>query len=186
MTASPAPTLSVVGADRHPSALVIDVPAGTSPEVWQIVERVGATLEELLGAVAEPASATPSASPSSVVPADARVLRSDRLGDNDESAPVYLDAQARSVWRGEDEIHLTHLEFELLAYFVANPRRAINRDELLDNVWHQPGSFGNSRTIDVHIRRLRCKLGRDLELTTVRGFGYRLDGWSAPVRPPAR
>ena len=93
---------------------------------------------------------------------------------------ISLDLRARSAWRHQTEIHLTHLEFELLAYFARNPARAISRDELLDNVWNEPAHFG-SRTIDVHIRRLRRKLGPDLRLTTVRGFGYRLDGWNSLV-----
>jgi DNA-binding response OmpR family regulator len=153
------PHVSVVGADDDLSALVIAVPAGTSPEVRQLAERVSATLEELLVAAAGHPTSTPSIPP-------------DRA--------TCLDLKARSVSRNHDEIHLTHLEFELLAYFVRNPARAINRDELLDNVWNEPAHF-SSRTVDVLIRRLRRKLGPDLELTTVRGFGYRLDGWNAAV-----
>jgi DNA-binding response OmpR family regulator len=68
----------------------------------------------------------------------------------------------------------------LLAYFLRNPSRAISRDELLDNVWNEPAHF-SSRTVDVLSRRLRRKLGPELDLTTVRGFGSRLDGWDAAV-----
>ena len=155
--------LSVVGADDHPSALVIDIPAGTSPAVWRLVEQVGATLEELFAAVADQPQVTE---------------------NKTEAAATCLDLKARSVSRNHDEIHLTRLEFELLAYFARNPSRAINRDELLDNVWNEPAHF-SSRTIDVHIRRLRRKLGSGLRLTTVRGFGYRLDGWDAAVSASA-
>jgi DNA-binding response OmpR family regulator len=158
MTASPTANLTMVGSEENPTAFVIDVPAGTPPEIWQLVERVGATLEELLAAVADQSTSS----------------------DANDDAPTRLDLKARSVSRNNDEIHLTHLEFELLAYFARNPSRAINRDELLDNVWNEPAHF-SSRTIDVHIRRLRRKLGPELQLTTVRGFGYRLDGWDAAV-----
>jgi DNA-binding response OmpR family regulator len=159
--------LSVVGADEHPSALVIDVPAGTPPELWQLVERVCATLEELIAAVADQTTAD-------------QPTRERTPATTSEVSVISLDLRARSAWRHQTEIHLTHLEFELLAYFARNPARAISRDELLDNVWNEPAHFG-SRTIDVHIRRLRRKLGPDLRLTTVRGFGYRLDGWNSLV-----
>jgi DNA-binding response OmpR family regulator len=165
MPGSPAPTLSIVGGDEQPSALVIDLPAGTSPAVRHLVERVGATLEELFAAVADE-TGTERVESECSTPA--------------ENTAISLDLRARSAWRNAREIHLTHLEFELLAYFARNPSRAINRNELLDNVWNEPAHF-SSRTIDVHIRRLRRKLGPELPLTTVRGFGYRLDGWNASV-----
>jgi DNA-binding response OmpR family regulator len=174
MSARRAPELSVVGAYEHPAALVIAAPAGTPPEVWHLVERVGATLEELLTAVSGQTGVTPSTWPD----------RPTTSSDSNEITATCLDLNARSVSRNDDEIHLTHLEFELLAYFVRNPSRAINRDELLDNVWNEPVHFG-TRTVDVIIRRLRRKLGPDLRLTTLRGFGYRLDGWNAAVSAPA-
>jgi two-component system, OmpR family, phosphate regulon response regulator PhoB len=163
MPGTPTPALSVVGNDDRPSTLVIDVPAGTSPALWHLAERVGATLEELFAA----AASTP--------------------GDptQHERSVICLDLQARSAWRDHHEVHLTHLEFELLAYFARNPSRAISRGELLDNVWNEPAHFGG-RTIDVHIRRLRRKLGPELHLTTVRGFGYRLDGWNAAATSGSR
>jgi DNA-binding response OmpR family regulator len=167
--AAPPSNLSVVGAEEHPSTLVISVPTGTSPELWHLVERVGASLEELLAAASGQASVAPSISPGD---------------DTSANTATCLDLKARSVSRNHDEIHLTHLEFELLAYFVRNPSRAISRDELLDNVWNEPAHFG-SRTVDVLIRRLRRKLGPELHLTTVRGFGYRLDGWDAAVSSAA-
>jgi DNA-binding response OmpR family regulator len=163
MPGTPTPTLSVVGNDERPSTLVIDVPAGTSPALWHLAERVGATLEELFAAAASTADG-PTRPGSSV---------------------ISLDLQARSAWRGQHEVHLTHLEFELLAYFARNPSRAISRGELLDNVWNEPAHFGG-RTVDVHIRRLRRKLGPELHLTTVRGYGYRLDGWNAAATNSGR
>lgn len=172
MTSSPTPALSVVGAHEHPTSLVIDLPAGTSPEVWKLAERVGAALEELFAA----APGTPQTTPPDRVTTSTSPLRPP-AGD---TASTRLDLEARSVSRNHDEVHLTRLEFELLVYLARNPSRAISRSELWSHVWNEPAHY-NSRTIDVHIRRLRRKLGHELQLTTVRGFGYRLDGWDAAV-----
>jgi Transcriptional regulatory protein, C terminal len=174
MTSSPAPSLTVVGTDDRPSSLAIDVPPGTPPEVVRFVERVGETLEQLLVAIAHPAITAPPATAPDSRPDSA--LRPSDIDRHDDTA-ARLDLHARSLWRDGKQIHLTHLEFELLAYFTNNPSRAINRSELLDHVWQQPVWPGSSRTVDVHVRRLRGKLGSELRLTTVRGFGYRLDGW---------
>lgn len=74
-------------------------------------------------------------------------------------------------------IDLTYKEFELLAYLSANPRRVINRAELIDAIWGVAGtSTPSERVIDVHVRRLREKLGPHRSaISTVRGEGYRFD-----------
>lgn len=73
------------------------------------------------------------------------------------------------------ELNLTRLEFRLLSFFVNNPGRAYRRDEILAEVWGDDRLCG-SRTVDVHVRRLRVKL-REIgpQIRTVRGVGYRLD-----------
>jgi DNA-binding response OmpR family regulator len=73
------------------------------------------------------------------------------------------------------ELSLTRLEFRLLSFFVNNPGRAYTRDEILAEVWGDDRLCG-SRTVDVHVRRLRVKL-REIgpQIRTVRGVGYRLD-----------
>ena len=85
-------------------------------------------------------------------------------------------AQRRVTVQGE-EIELTPKEYELLAYLMQRPGRAIGRETLLRQVWGY-GEMVDSRTIDTHIRRLRAKIERDpgapALLETVRGFGYRL------------
>ena len=60
-----------------------------------------------------------------------------------------------------------------LAYLAANPGLALSRRQLLDGVWGE-GWYGDERTVDVHVRQLRKKLGDELPLTTVWGVGYRL------------
>lgn len=71
-------------------------------------------------------------------------------------------------------IDLTYKEFELLKFFVNNPRRVFSRPELLEEVW-ESDYYGGTRTVDVHIRRLRSKLGQRVGnmIQTVRNVGYR-------------
>lgn len=71
-------------------------------------------------------------------------------------------------------IELTRREFELLAYFVKNPRRVLGREKILQQVWGLE-YLGESRTIDAHVRRVRAKLGESANLIeTIVGVGYRM------------
>ena len=71
-------------------------------------------------------------------------------------------------------LNLTYKEFELLKYLAANPGRVFSRDQLLHEVWGYD-YYGGTRTVDVHVRRLRAKLGTENEqlIGTVRNVGYR-------------
>jgi DNA-binding response OmpR family regulator len=71
-------------------------------------------------------------------------------------------------------IDLTYMEYELLRFFVEHPHRVWSREQLLSKVWGYE-YFGGARTVDVHVRRLRAKLGehRASWITTVRSVGYR-------------
>lgn len=73
-------------------------------------------------------------------------------------------------------LDLTYKEFELLKYLVAHPGRVFTRTQLLQEVWGYD-YYGGTRTVDVHVRRLRAKLGVEYEqiIGTVRNVGYRLD-----------
>jgi DNA-binding response OmpR family regulator len=90
-----------------------------------------------------------------------------------EIGRVLVDSGRREVRRDGDVIALTTREFDLLAYLAANRGLALSRRQLLDGVWGE-GWYGDERTVDVHVRQLRKKLGDDLPLTTVWGVGYRL------------
>lgn len=68
----------------------------------------------------------------------------------------------------------TTREFDLLVFLLENRGRALSRRQLLDGVWGD-GWYGDERTVDVHVRQLRKKLGASLPLETVWGLGYRLD-----------
>jgi hypothetical protein len=88
--------------------------------------------------------------------------------------PLLVDRTERRVRLGDRSILLTKKELLLLAYLGARPAQAVSRQQLLANVW---GSAyrGSPRTVDIHVRRLRQKLGDALPLSTLRGFGYRLE-----------
>src|SRR5699024_5232099 len=75
---------------------------------------------------------------------------------------------------GGRSLDLTYREFALLKFFAMHPERVFTRDEILLAVWGDD-YFGGTRTVDVHVRRLRAKLGKDLEnaIHTVRNVGYR-------------
>ncbi|GIJ81019.1 Transcriptional regulatory protein, C terminal [Micromonospora phaseoli] len=82
-------------------------------------------------------------------------------------------ASSRSVLRDGEPLPLTRLEFDLLLHLVAHPRRVFTRLQLLNAVWGY--EHAGVRTVDVHVRRLRGKVGVDVPLvTTVYGVGYRL------------
>ncbi|MHB8190415.1 MAG: response regulator transcription factor [Ferrimicrobium sp.] len=74
----------------------------------------------------------------------------------------------------ESEVALTNREFDLLGFLILNLGIALSRRQLLDGVWG-PEWYGDDRTVDVHVRQLRKKLGDALPIATVWGVGYRLD-----------
>ena len=84
-----------------------------------------------------------------------------------------LDLGRHEVRGPDGEVSMTAREFDLLAFLAANRGLALSRRQLLDGVWGV-GWYGDERTVDVHVRQLRKKLGDDLPLTTVWGVGYRL------------
>ncbi len=86
---------------------------------------------------------------------------------------LHILASSRSVLRDGEPLTLTRLEFDLLLHLVAHPRRVFTRLQLLNAVWGY--EHAGVRTVDVHVRRLRGKVGVDVPLvTTVYGVGYRL------------
>ncbi|HEX6686870.1 MAG TPA: winged helix-turn-helix domain-containing protein [Candidatus Limnocylindrales bacterium] len=87
---------------------------------------------------------------------------------------VLIDLVAREVYVDADPIRLTRREFDLLLHFVENPGVAFTRLQLLRAVWGH--EFSGERTVDVHIRRLRAKVGTySRQITTLHGWGYRLE-----------
>jgi two-component system response regulator RegX3 len=95
-----------------------------------------------------------------------------------EVGPVRMDVERHIVTLANTEVRLPLKEFELLEMFLRNPGRVLTRGQLIDRVW---GSdyVGDTKTLDVHVKRLRAKLEPDPSdpryLVTVRGLGYKLD-----------
>lgn len=92
------------------------------------------------------------------------------------SGDVVLDLGVRDARVGGRPVSLTQREFDLLAFFLANPRRIFSREQLLDRVWEEDWT-GDTGTVTVHVRRLRTKIEEDPEnprhICTVWGAGYR-------------
>jgi DNA-binding response OmpR family regulator len=86
---------------------------------------------------------------------------------------IVVDTKRREVTIAGEPVALATREFDLLAFLARNLGLALGRQQLLDGVWGE-GWFGDDRTVDVHVRQLRKKLGDDLPLATVWGIGYRL------------
>ncbi len=104
--------------------------------------------------------------------------KQDEPEDDDTAGGVTIDISRRRVHIDGDVATLTFKEFELLQYLVLREGRTIERTELVSSLWsHADGDDApGERTIDVHVRRLRSKLGRYEDIVrTVRGIGYRFD-----------
>jgi DNA-binding response OmpR family regulator len=106
-----------------------------------------------------------------VEPANARQLNLLVVGD------LQIDVAGAEVSRGDTVLPLTRTEFKLLAELAGAEGKVLSREQLLSKVWGY-GYFGDSRIVDVHIRRLRLKIEHDpaspKHLVTARGLGYRL------------
>lgn len=86
-----------------------------------------------------------------------------------------LDIMAHKVFVEDKEIEMTPKEYELLTYMIENEGNALSREQILNNVWGYD-YFGDLRTVDTHIKRLRIKLkNRSKYIQTVRGVGYRFE-----------
>jgi DNA-binding response OmpR family regulator len=113
------------------------------------------------------------------------LIRRSRLsrGEGDRTAPeqpltwgrLGIDLAAREVSRDGEPVALTATELDVLAAIASRPGEAVSREEIQLRVWGTP-AVGKSRSLDFFIASLRSKLGEDLPLHTVRGFGFRLGG----------
>ena len=90
-----------------------------------------------------------------------------------EAGDLIIDRERVVVKRGEEEIELAKKEFELLSLLMSKPGKVFTREEIFNKVWGADVIVGN-RTIDVHIRKLREKIGDDY-IKTIKGIGYRFE-----------
>jgi DNA-binding response OmpR family regulator len=103
------------------------------------------------------------------------VLRRYQLGQSRlVVGDVAIDTDSRTVTRGGQPISLTKKEYDLLLLFVRNRRIALFRDQIYEKVW-ESDYLGDSRTVDLHVQRLRRKLGWERYIVAVYKVGYRLD-----------
>lgn len=88
---------------------------------------------------------------------------------------IEIDKAAHQVLIDGESIELSYKEFELLTYFVENKGIALSREKILNNVWNYD-YFGDARTIDTHVKKLRSKMGEKGDLIkTIWGMGYKLE-----------
>lgn len=88
---------------------------------------------------------------------------------------ITLDKTAHEVLIDGNSIELSYKEFELLAYFMENKGIALSREKILNNVWNYD-YFGDARTIDTHVKKLRSKMGEKGDMIkTIWGMGYKLE-----------
>ncbi len=91
-----------------------------------------------------------------------------------ETGGLKIDTASMRVWRGAEEINLTKTEYDLLLLFARNPRRAMYRETIYERVWGGDYPFG-SKAVDLHVQRLRKKVGWETTLRAVNKVGYRLE-----------
>jgi len=92
-----------------------------------------------------------------------------------EVGGIILDKSAHQVKIEGSEVELSFKEFELLTYFVANQGVALSREKILNNVWNYD-YFGDARTIDTHVKKLRSKMGEKGDfIKTIWGLGYKFE-----------
>ncbi|GAA1863396.1 hypothetical protein GCM10009813_25650 [Brevibacterium marinum] len=163
---------SVTAAPNRPTAPGAAWPGSAAGATWP-----GSRADDRSAAVsAGPAGAAADASPweADVPPWEG----GGRTGEDEPmvviSGGLRIDETAFTAHLGRRSLDLTYREFALLKFFAMHPERVFTRDEILLSVWGED-YYGGTRTVDVHVRRVRAKLGKDLEnaIHTVRNVGYR-------------
>ena len=106
---------------------------------------------------------------------EAILRRTNQLGEEEilEAGGIVLNKSAHSVTIDGKDVELSYKEFELLTYFLENRGIALSREKILNNVWNYD-YFGDARTIDTHVKKLRSKMGQKGDLIkTIWGMGYK-------------
>lgn len=192
------PALLFRGEEAEPRAIIVE--GGSRPDLAVAVlrglrreprlERIGAIVAMAHDQVArlDPASGFDDFVLCPFVPAElyARIRQLEwrrsefSTEERTKVGDLVIDRSAHEVSCGGVVVSLTAREFALLGYLAERRGKVVSRDELLRKVWGG-GYDGGARTVDIHVRRLRAKLGPALDLRTYRGAGYKL---AAPAEPP--
>ena len=112
-----------------------------------------------------------------VARAEAILRRSNKLSEGQavETGGIVIDKSAHLVTVDGQRIELSYKEFELLSYFVENQGIALSREKILNHVWNYD-YFGDARTIDTHVKKLRSKMGSKGDyIRTIWGMGYKFE-----------
>ncbi len=108
---------------------------------------------------------------------EAILRRANKLSreENVEAGGIVLNAQAHLVTVDGERVDLSYKEFELLTYFIENKGIALSREKILNHVWNYD-YYGDARTIDTHVKKLRSKLGAKGDyIKTIWGMGYKFE-----------
>jgi len=105
-----------------------------------------------------------------------RTAQSGKRGSVIEMGDIHVDKDAHIVSVDGNDVELSYKEFELLVYFMENPGIALSREKILNGVWNYD-YFGDARTIDTHVKKLRAKLGEkgSRYIQTIWGLGYKFE-----------
>lgn len=106
------------------------------------------------------------------------ILRRSSTGNDDgitKAGDITMNKNAHEVFVDDQPVELSYKEFELLAYFIDNQGIALSRERILNNVWNYD-YFGDARTIDTHVKKLRSKMGeKGNYIKTIWGMGYKFE-----------
>ena len=105
---------------------------------------------------------------------DAVLRRALKADARMEIGGITIDTRSRQVWNENGEIRLTKTEYDLLLLFARNPRRALFRETIYEQVWGGEFPYG-SKVVDLQVQRLRKKVGWEHDLRAVNRVGYRLE-----------
>ncbi|MBQ4095125.1 MAG: response regulator transcription factor [Oscillospiraceae bacterium] len=96
------------------------------------------------------------------------------------SGPFTLNLKSRTVYKGDEQIDLTQVEYQIMEYFFKNQNTALDRTSILNHIWGD-SYYGDDKIVDVNIRRIRMKIEKEPSnpefILTIWGYGYK---WSAP------
>ncbi len=108
---------------------------------------------------------------------EAILRRANKMSEEEtvKAGSIVIDKAAHLVTVDEERVELSYKEFELLVYFIENQGIALSREKILNHVWNYD-YFGDARTIDTHVKKLRNKLGKRGEyIKTIWGMGYKFE-----------
>lgn len=91
------------------------------------------------------------------------------------SRNIKIDLDAQRVYKNDDEIVLTALEYKILVLLFTNINQTVSREKILDKIWDIAGNYVNDNTLTVYIKRIRAKLSPNDIIKTIKGIGYRIE-----------